>query len=88
MYGLLGQELEEVRTGVAFLKTLNVRINLTEFSLIKGTESWNELLKKGVIDDNLDPLLTNNNIFTYLYSGYDPHEGEKMKLDVKMHNSS
>lgn len=88
MYGLPGQELEEVREGISFLKTMGVCINLTEFSPVRGTRSWQELLEKGVIDDDLDPLLTNNTVFTYLYSGYDPDEVEKMKLDVKNYNSA
>jgi hypothetical protein len=33
-----GQGIEEVKEEIRFLKTLNVRINLTEFSPIKGTQ--------------------------------------------------
>jgi radical SAM superfamily enzyme YgiQ (UPF0313 family) len=87
MYGLPGQELLEVREGITFLKTMGVRINLTEFSPIKGTQSWQELVEKGTINDDLDPLLTNNTVFTYLYSGYDPQEVEKIKLEVKEYNN-
>ena len=32
MYGLPGQEFDEIREGVEFLKSLDVKINLTEFS--------------------------------------------------------
>ncbi len=87
MFGLPGQPLEEVREGVGFLKDLDVRINLTEFSPIKGTKLWEELVRNGVINDGLDPLLTNNTVFTYLYSGYDPQDVESMKLDVKSYNA-
>lgn len=86
MYGLPNQDLEEVREGVEFLKNLNVRINLTEFSPIKGTKAWNELKKKGIIDDEIDPLLTNNTVFSYLFSGYDREKLEKIRLDVKRYN--
>ncbi|HWR59550.1 MAG TPA: B12-binding domain-containing radical SAM protein [Thermodesulfovibrionales bacterium] len=86
MYGLPGQPLKEVREGILFLKSLNVRIHLAEFSPIRGTELWKELVQDGVIDDALDPLLTNNTVFSYLYSGYDPEEIEQMKLLVKLHN--
>ncbi len=88
MYGLPGQSLGEVREGVGFLKSLDVRVNLAEFSPIKGTDSWNELVYSGVINDDLDPLYTNNTVFTYLFSGYDPEEVKKMKLDVKGYNSA
>ncbi len=88
MYGLPGQGLEEVKEGIEFLKALNLKINLTEFSPVPGTICWDELKKKGIVTDNIDPLLTNNSIFTNLYSGYDPDALEKLKLDVKQYNNS
>ena len=87
MYGLPGQQWEEVKDGVSFLKSLGVSIYLTEFSPIRGTRSWSELIGKGVIHDNLDPLLTNNTVFSYLYSGYDPKDVKSMKLEVKKYNA-
>lgn len=86
MYGLPGQTLDEVGEGVAFLKGLGVRINLTEFSPIPGTSSWEELRNKGVITDDIDPLLTNNSVYSYLYSGYEPEAIAGLKLDVKEYN--
>jgi radical SAM superfamily enzyme YgiQ (UPF0313 family) len=87
MYGLPGQGLDEVKEGIKFLKSLDVRINLTEFSPIPGTKCWKELVDKGVISDSIDPLLTNNNVFAYLFAGYDRDEIERMKRDVKNYNS-
>jgi radical SAM superfamily enzyme YgiQ (UPF0313 family) len=86
MYGLPGQDINEVRDGVAFLKDLGVKINLTEFSPIPGTPCWEELVEKHVINDDIDPLLTNNSVFSYLFSGYDLSELEELKLDVKNYN--
>jgi radical SAM superfamily enzyme YgiQ (UPF0313 family) len=86
MYGLPGQDLNEVRDGVRFLKDLDVKINLTEFSPIPGTQCWNELKEKNIINEGLDPLLTNNSVFSYLFSGYNPSELEELKLDVKNYN--
>jgi radical SAM superfamily enzyme YgiQ (UPF0313 family) len=83
MYGLPGQELQEVKEGIEFLKSLDVRINLTEFSPISGTSAFNELVHKGIISNDIDPLLTNNTVFSYLYSGYDSEELRKIKLIVK-----
>lgn len=88
MYGLPGQGLEEVKEGIEFLKALDLKINLTEFSPVPGTICWHELKKMGIVTDNIDPLLTNNSVFTDLYSGYDPDALEKLKLDVKQYNSS
>jgi radical SAM superfamily enzyme YgiQ (UPF0313 family) len=88
MYGLPGQELKEVREGVEFLKSIDVRINLTEFSPVPGTACWEELKNNAVINDSTDPLLTNNTVFTYLYSGYDRKSLESLKLDIKQYNNS
>jgi len=87
MYGLPGQQWEEVMEGVRFLKTLGVSIYLTEFSPIKGTQSWTDLVQKGAIHDSLDPLLTNNTVFSYLYSGYNARDIEFIKLEVKKNNT-
>ena len=86
MYGLPDQDIDEVRDGVKFLKNLGIRINLTEFSPIPGTQCWDELKEKNIINDGLDPLLTNNTVFSYLFSGYDPAELEELRLDVKNYN--
>ncbi len=59
---------------------------MTEYSPIPGTRSWDELLSRGVITDSIDPLLTNNTVFSYLFSGYDPAELEKLRLEVKEYN--
>jgi radical SAM superfamily enzyme YgiQ (UPF0313 family) len=88
MYGLPGQGLREVRDGVRFVRGLGVRVYLTEFSPIRGTGSWNELVGRGVFDDDLDPLCTNNTVYSYLYAGYDPEELEEMRLDVKKYNAA
>jgi radical SAM superfamily enzyme YgiQ (UPF0313 family) len=87
MYGLPGQGFDEVREGVNFLKSLDVRIHLTEFSPIPETPCWEELKQKGIITDDIDPLLTNNSVFSFLFSGYDKKALEKLKLDVKEYNS-
>jgi molybdenum cofactor biosynthesis enzyme MoaA len=88
MYGLPGQGLDEVREGVRFLEGLGVTIHLTEFSPIRGTRCWDDLVRSGVIPDDLDPLLTNNTIFSSLYSGYDPAEIADLKLSVKLYNGT
>jgi radical SAM superfamily enzyme YgiQ (UPF0313 family) len=87
MYGLPGQDLNEVKEGIRFSKGLDVHINLAEFSPIRGTRSWSELLQRGIINDNLDLLLTNNTVFSYLYSSYDARDIAKLKLDVKAYNA-
>jgi len=87
MYGLPGQGFGEVKEGVNFLKSLDVRIHLTEFSPIPETPCWKELKQKGIITDDMDPLLTNNTVFTFLFSNYDVTALKKLKLEVKEYNS-
>jgi radical SAM superfamily enzyme YgiQ (UPF0313 family) len=88
MYGMPGQSLEEVEDGVKFLKDLSVRIHLTEFSPIPGTECWDDLIRKNIIHNDIDPLLTNNTVFTSLFGNYDINAVRKLKLDVKQYNES
>ena len=40
------------------------------------------------IDDDLDPLYTNNTVYSYLYSGYDREELDALRLGVKKYNAS
>jgi len=77
MFGLPGQDIREIREGVRFLKGLDVRINLNEFSPIPATSCWKELLLSGIISEDIDPLQTNNTVFSWLYSGFDPEETKK-----------
>ena len=86
MYGLYRQTLSEVIDGIKFLMSLDVTINLTEYSPIPHTDSFNELVSNGIINADVDPLLTNNTVFSYLISGYDNREVERMKLRVKEYN--
>ncbi len=86
MYGLPGQTLAEVKEGSEFLISLGVRVHLTEFSPIPGTKCWKELEHRGIVNEDMDPLLTNNTVFSYLFSGYDPHEVDTLKLEVKNYN--
>lgn len=86
MYGLPGQPLEEVEEGARFLKALGVRVHLSEFAPAPGTPCWDSLLSSGVIREDIDPLLTNNSVFTPLFAGYEPRRLEALRLGVKRHN--
>lgn len=87
MYGLPGQGFDEIKEGVEFLKALDVKINLTEFSPVPGTKCWTDLIGRGIISEDIDPLLTNNSVFFSIFSGYDPEELKRLKLQVKEYNS-
>ncbi len=86
MYGLPNQTLDEVKAGIDFLKKLRVRIHLTEFSPIKGTSCWQDLVNRGIIEESLDPIFTNNSIFSEIFCPYDIKELKNIKIDVKQFN--
>lgn len=88
MYGLPGQGLDEVEEGVRFLFSCGVRVHLAEFSPIPGTVAWKQLLRDGVVSADMDPLLTNNTVFSILYSGYSSESLQRLKSIVAKYNSS
>ncbi|HSW62303.1 MAG TPA: B12-binding domain-containing radical SAM protein [Dissulfurispiraceae bacterium] len=86
MHGLPGQSPAEVDEGVNLVRSLGVRICLTEFSPVRGTVAWDALVKDETIPDDLDPLLTNNSIFAMLFCGHDAKELRTLRLSVKRYN--
>lgn len=88
MYGLADQTWSEVIAGVDYLQRLKVRIHLAEYSPIPGTPMWTTWAASGRLPADLDPLLTNNSVFTWKYARYLPEEIATLKLKVKTHNQS
>ena len=86
MYGLPGQDIEEVAEGVEYLISRDVRIHLAEYSPIPGTRDWEILTEKGIIHDDIDPLLTNNTVFSVLCTNYAMEELRRIKERVNYHN--
>ena len=86
MYGLPGQDIEEVAEGVEYLISRDVRIHLAEYSPIPGTRDWEILIEKGIIHDDIDPLLTNNTVFSVLCANYAMEELRRIKERVNYHN--
>jgi len=89
MYGLPDQEHGSVREGIRFLKELDVKIHLTEFSPIPGTKYWERLRGKGILNEHTDPLVTNNTVFSCLFwENNNTDDMNKLKLDVREYNKS
>jgi radical SAM superfamily enzyme YgiQ (UPF0313 family) len=86
MYGLPGQPIEEVWDGIRFLEALDVRINLTEFSPLPKTSAWQNLLDNNIITPDIDPILTNNTVFSILFNNYPVAEVKKFKDYVSQYN--
>ena len=77
--GLPGQTVEEIEEGIHFVKSLGVRPYLAEYSPIPGTRDWEELVSTGVISPDIDPLLTNNTVFSGLFSGITQADWQRLK---------
>ena len=75
LMGLPGQLLEEVIDSLLFVLGLQIRVSLASFSPIPGTESWQEAVAHGLIDQDADPLLTNNTILPMVP---EPHVRERL----------
>jgi radical SAM superfamily enzyme YgiQ (UPF0313 family) len=86
MYGFPGQEFDEVREGVKYLKSLDARIHLAEFSPIPGTELWRDLIARGTITEDIDPLLTNNTVFSSIFTDYTDAQIRELKDTVLKYN--
>ena len=61
--GLPGQEAGEVRDSIEYLGKLGVRISLSEFSPVPGSQMWNESKDKSIFPIEEEPLFHNNSVF-------------------------
>ncbi len=57
-----GQSYEDAERAVYFVHSLGIRVNVNEYTPIPGTKDWQKLVKEGLIDPDVDPLLLNNTI--------------------------
>lgn len=63
LMGLPGQELEEVVESMIFVLQLGIKVSLASFSPIPGTRNWQDVVDRGILPADADPLLTNNSVF-------------------------
>jgi len=61
--GLPGQTIDEVLESMLFVNRLGMQISLSSFSPIPGTLDFRRAVESGLIDPDIDPLLTNKAIF-------------------------
>ena len=61
--GLPDQAPEEVLESMIFINNLGIRIRLASYSPIPGTLDFNRAVSSGLIEPDIDPLLTNKSIF-------------------------
>lgn len=63
MFGLPGQTPGEVEFDIRFVHGLGASIALAAYSPIPGTKDYDQLIREGVIKEDLDLLQQNNTIF-------------------------
>jgi radical SAM superfamily enzyme YgiQ (UPF0313 family) len=63
LMGLPGQSVEEIIASMIFVHNLGIQIRLASFSPIPGTVEYERAVDDGLIEKDMDPLLTNKTIF-------------------------
>ncbi len=66
---LPGQNVDEVIESIDFVVSLGISFNINEYTPIPGTSEWFYLVKKGIIPENVDPILLNNTILPFWWKG-------------------
>jgi radical SAM superfamily enzyme YgiQ (UPF0313 family) len=76
--GLPGQAAAGLAESVAFVRSLGAVPRVAYFSPIPGTPEWASLVRAGLLDDSVDPLLHNKTAYAYLRSGLPPAGVERL----------
>ncbi len=76
--GLPGQGVEGIRESVRRVRALGARPRLAYFSPVPGTATWNSLITKGIIQNDVDPLLHNKLAFPYTWGEMFPSDFESL----------
>ncbi len=63
LMGLPDQTVEEIIASMLFVHNLGIQIRLASFSPIPGTVEYERAVQNGLIEKDMDPLLTNKTIF-------------------------
>jgi radical SAM superfamily enzyme YgiQ (UPF0313 family) len=63
LMGLPFQSLEEIIASIIFVHNLGLQVRLASFSPIPGTKEFDKAVDSGLIEKDIDPLLSNKSIF-------------------------
>ncbi|MFW6119651.1 MAG: B12-binding domain-containing radical SAM protein [Petrotogales bacterium] len=66
---LPGQSIKDTEFAIDKCKELGIIPSVNEFTPIPKTPQWEELVKEGKLNKNVDPLLLNNSILPYWWDG-------------------
>lgn len=64
--GLPGQTFEDIRDSIDFVFNNSVITRLAFYTPIPGTADWQHAIDINLIDENIDPMLTNNTIYSWV----------------------
>ena len=76
MLGLPGQNLSGIKESIRHVQSLGAVPRLSYFSPVPGTIEWKNLVEKGYLAPDADPLLHNKIAFNYLAGEISPEEFE------------
>jgi radical SAM superfamily enzyme YgiQ (UPF0313 family) len=79
MVGLPDQDLWGVREGIRNVLDLGAQPHLAYFSPIPGTPEWENIVSRGYLEEETDPLLHNKQVFPYVWGNITPDELESLK---------
>ena len=81
--GYPGRDKEELNDSINYVTQKKIRPFLVEYSPIPGTFEWDRMIKKGIIKENIDPLLHNNSVFLKKFLGWEESDLQKIKAMVR-----
>jgi radical SAM superfamily enzyme YgiQ (UPF0313 family) len=77
--GLPGQDVSAIKESILRVRRLGARPRLAYFSPVPGTEEWRNLIEKGYLPQDADPLLHNKLTFPYLWGSFSSSDFESVR---------
>jgi radical SAM superfamily enzyme YgiQ (UPF0313 family) len=74
MAGLPNQDATSIRESVGDVRRLGAKPRMAYFSPIPGTRIWRELVDRGRLKKDADPLIQNKMAFPYLWADFSPED--------------
>ena len=79
MMGLPGQDISGIKESILHVLRLGARPRLAHFSPVPGTEEWRNLVEKGYLARDADPLLHSKLAYPYIQGSVSPEDYESLK---------
>jgi len=77
------QNKDDIIDSINYLNEKGIRPFLVEYSPIPGTFDWNRMVGKGIIEDDIDPLLHNNTVFLRRFLRWEEVDLQRVKAMVR-----